>query len=263
MVLGVVVTYNPNISELEKNILAIKNQIDKVVIFDNKSVNQDEIVILCKKIAVEIIVNNENIGLGAAYNFVFKRDFSDFDYFTTFDQDTFIKENTINNLISLFAVAEKVGIVGPSFVKKHLQIYSDYSFVDSLIQSCSVFSKDVLSNAGYFNEKLFIDSVDFEYCLRAQLLGFKIIRSNRLYIVHDLGSPKNKYGMSYIEHSALRNYYIARNHRYLSSKFITKFPHFIIKKNFFFGVHCLKLIFLDQDLTKVKHIIKGLGDKVT
>ncbi len=37
MILGVIVTYNPNLQDLERNIIAIKSQLDKLVLFDNNS----------------------------------------------------------------------------------------------------------------------------------------------------------------------------------------------------------------------------------
>lgn len=261
MILGVIVTYNPNLKDLEKNIIAIKDQLNKLVVFDNNSIDQNFLIDLCAKLGIEIIPNQDNIGLGAAYNLVFKKYFSDFDYFITFDQDTFLEQDVISRLLPLFAVSEKTGIVGPSFTKPNFKTHNDYSFVDSLIQSCSIFSKKVLETVGYFNEKLFIDSVDFEYCLRVQLEGNKIIRSNSVFIAHDLGVTKRRYGFLYIEHSALRNYYMARNHKYLTIKYLKKFPYFILKKNFFFFLHFLKLIFLDQDFNKLKSLSKGLKEK--
>lgn len=261
MILGVIVTYNPNLKDLEKNIVAIKGQLNKLVVFDNNSLNQDFLVDLCVKLDVEIMANPENIGLGSAYNFVFKKYYSAFDYFTTFDQDTFLDQDVIPRLLPLFDVSKNAGIVGPSFIKSNFKTDIDYSFVDSLIQSCSVFPKKVLETVGYFNEKLFIDSVDFEYCLRVQLGGYKIIRSNSVFIAHSLGVAKKRYGLSYIEHSALRNYYMARNHRYLTRRYFKKFPYFILKKNLFFFLHFLKLIFLDQDINKIKSLSKGLKEE--
>lgn len=261
MILGVIVTYNPNLQDLERNIIAIKSQLDKLVLFDNNSTDQDFLVHLGAKWDIEIMANQQNIGLGAAYNFVFKKHFSDFDYFVTFDQDTFLDQDVIPRLLPLFDVSEKAGIVGPSFIKSNFKTGIDYSFVDSLIQSCSVFPKKVLETVGCFNEKLFIDSVDFEYCLRVQLGGYKIIRSNSVFIAHSLGVAKKRYGLSYIEHSSLRNYYMARNHRYLTRRYFKKFPYFILKKNLFFFLHFLKLIFLDQDINKIKSLSKGLKEE--
>jgi rhamnosyltransferase len=261
MILGVIVTYNPNFKDLERNIIAIKGQLNKLIVFDNNSTNQDFLMDLSVKWNIEILLHPDNIGLGAAYNLVFKKYFSDFDYFVTFDQDTFLDQDVIPRLLSLFDVSEKAGIVGPSFIKSNFKTNNGYSFVDSLIQSCSIFPKEVLETVGYFDEKLFIDSVDFEYCLRVQLGGYKIIRSNSVFIAHDLGVAKKRYGLSYIEHSALRNYYMARNHKYLTRRYFKNFPYFILKKNFFFFLHCLKLIFLDQDFNKVKSVSKGLKEK--
>lgn len=261
-ILGVIVSYNPNLQDLERNIVAMLGQLDCLVVFDNNSLEQGSLVKLCLKNDVEIIANPENVGLGAAYNFVFKKYFPDFDYFVTFDQDTFLEQSVIPRLLPLFDVADRVGIVGPSFVKTNFKGGNDYTFVDSLIQSCSIFPKQVLKKVGFFNEKLFIDSVDFEYCLRVQSENYKIIRSNSIFIAHDLGVAKKRYGLSYIEHSALRNYYMARNHKYLSLKYFKKFPYFILKKNFFFFLHFLKLIFLDQDFSKLKSLSKGFKENI-
>lgn len=258
MILGVIVTHNPNLEDLTKNIYAIKCQLDKLVIFDNNSVNQDSLKDLSSKWNIEIIAFKENIGLGAAYNFVFKRYFNLFDYFVTFDQDTLLQHDAIKRLLLLFEVTPKVGIVGPSYINSYSNINQNYIFVDSLIQSCSIYPKIVFKEVGYFNEKLFIDSVDFEYCLRVQIGGYKIIKSTRVFISHELGIAKKRYGITYTDHSAFRNFYIARNHKYISKIFFYNFPYFILKKNVFFFLHILKLIFLDQNLNKLKSLIKGL-----
>jgi GT2 family glycosyltransferase len=52
--------------------------------------NQDLLINLVSKFHIEVINNNTNIGLGAAYNFVFKKHFVGFDYFVTLDQDTLL-----------------------------------------------------------------------------------------------------------------------------------------------------------------------------
>lgn len=261
MVLGIIVTYNPNIVDLKKNILAINPQLDKLVVFDNASEKIQEINELCNILNVEFIKSNKNIGLGAAYNFVINSN-NNFDYLVTFDQDTFLEVNTIKQLLNLFTVNLSVGIVGPSFFKKRINSKNDYVEVDYLIQSCSIFSKIVINRVGLFNENLFIDSVDFEYCLRALKLKFKIIKSTNIFIEHNLGIRKKKFGINFIQHNALRNYYISRNHKFLTIKYIRHFPNFILRKNFFFMIHILKLIFLDQDLKKIKSLIKGLRDSV-
>ena len=46
---GGIITYQPDLFRLTENIKAIKNQVEKLVIIDNGSDNQDEMVSLCKK----------------------------------------------------------------------------------------------------------------------------------------------------------------------------------------------------------------------
>ena len=262
MTLGVIVTYNPNIIDLKKNLIAIQSQLDKLVLYDNASENISEINTLCTEINIICIKSDRNIGLGAAYNFVINMYRSDFDYLITFDQDTFLKSDTIEKLLELFKVDVNVGIVGPSFSKREKFYKREYSQVDYLIQSCCIFSKEVIAKVGFFNEKLFIDSVDFEYCLRALISKFKIFKSNTVFIDHNLGVLKKRFGLSYIQHNVLRNYYISRNHKYLTIKYLKVFPYFIIRKNLFFIIHIFKLLFLDQDLKKIQSIVKGLRDNV-
>jgi rhamnosyltransferase len=262
MVLGILVTYNPIFLDLEKNINAILPQLDKLVIFDNNSDNKNILIDLCLKLRIELILNPINIGLGSAYNRVIKDNLQNYGYFITFDQDTLIQERSINKLLNLFSINRDIGIVGPSFNKRHLKRRHDYTFVDTIIQSSALFSKECFLKSNFFHEKLFIDSVDFEYCLRVRLAGLKILQSNRVWIDHNIGNINRKYGFSYIEHSSLRNYYIGRNHKYLTMKYLTRFPYFILKKNIFFFLHVSKLLFLDQEINKVRSIFRGLKENI-
>jgi rhamnosyltransferase len=254
-IIAVIVTYNPIEEDLFRNIEFILPQVDKLVIFDNASSNSKSLRLLNKHSNIEIIFSSENIGLGAAYNKIIESNYKDFDYLITLDQDTQVPMNLVNNLLCLFSKND-IGIVGPSFEKRG-QKYIPFEEVDVLIQSACVFKMKLFDKVGLFNAEYFIDSIDFEFCLRAKLMGYKILRSNYDYINHNLGVRKTFLFINYTSHNSIRNFYISRNHVDLSFRFFRHFPFFIIKKNIFFIMHIIKIILFERDLVLLRSIIKG------
>ena len=63
-----IVTYNPEMALLEKNIRSIKGQINTVIVVDNASANITEIEKLCELLEVPILRNKQNLGIAAALN---------------------------------------------------------------------------------------------------------------------------------------------------------------------------------------------------
>ena len=258
MTLAVIVTYNPNLFELKINLLKISKQFKKLIIFDNNSNNLLDIEIFCIENNFLLIKNQINHGLPFAYNQVIKSNILNYDYFATFDQDTLIPDNYLSNLLPLFNTYPKVGVVGPSFAKSSRINNKEFYSSDMLLQSGSIISKKVFQDIGFFHEPLFIDAVEFDFFLRARYSGYKLIKSNTVFINHTIGEKKRSFGIHYTSHSAIRNFYFSRNHIYLTRTYFLKFPFFILKKNIFFLLHIIKIIFLDRDANKIKNIFYGL-----
>jgi rhamnosyltransferase len=115
----------------------------------------------------------------------------------------------------------------------------------------------LFNEIGGFNEKYFIDSVDFEFCLRVKKKGYRVLMSNTDYIKHELGVRKNMSFFSIITHSSIRNFYIARNHVDLSLRYFRYFPIFIVKKNIFFVLHFFKLLLFERNVKSIGYFISG------
>ncbi|WP_270089163.1 glycosyltransferase [Sphingobacterium sp. SYP-B4668] len=262
-IFGILVTYNSDIQKLERNIESILDQVDKVVIFDNGSGNREDIAKSDIIGRCEVYYSDKNIGLGGAYNYWLNKYCQNYSYFVTFDQDTWIPSNTLVLLQSILDSNRNIGIVGPSFSRSNSSTTEDGKVLDTytIIQSCCLFRTELLQKVGGFNEDYFIDSVDFEYCLRVGKAGYRVVKYDGVTIEHSLGSAKRKFGINYYSHNCLRNYYIARNHRHISSTYFMDFPYFILKKNFFFVLHILKVLFLEMDMKKIKCLFKGLMNK--
>ena len=67
------------------------------------------------------------------------------------------------------------------------------------------------------NDLLFIDGVDTDWCERAIMLGFNLIKVQNIYLKHKIGSKRiNLFGIKKSYHDQdLRVYYIMRNSLYL------------------------------------------------
>jgi len=83
---------------------------------------------------------------------------------------------------------------------------------------------------GWFREELFIDQVDFEYCLRLRARGYQIAECEGATLLHTLGAPKiySLFGRRLFgttNHSAARRYYLARNRIWLLKKYWGLYPY--------------------------------------
>ncbi|OPC00332.1 hypothetical protein BAS09_16745 [Elizabethkingia ursingii] len=260
-ILSIIVTYNPNLEEFHRNIESIANQSSLCVVVDNNSHNQKDIEKIVENTYNSIIIKNlENIGLGKAYNMALNKYLGDYSFFATFDQDSFISEKTLDTLSQILEKNHIIGVVGPLFSYECSVVLNTGNLIykDSIIQSSAVFRSDLYYKIGGFKEDYFIDSVDFEYCLRIAANNYKVAIFDGIRIQHSLGEQRKKLGISYYSHSALRNFYIARNHMKISKEYYQRFPKFVFKKNIFFLIHFLKLVFLEQDLKKINSFFKGL-----
>ena len=92
-ILAAIVTYNPDLERLQKNINAIEPQVEHLIIVDNGSKNINLISRIkgeCK-IKIDLIENKENIGIASALNqaldYAYK---NNFDWILTLDKIVFV-----------------------------------------------------------------------------------------------------------------------------------------------------------------------------
>lgn len=262
-ILAIIVTYNPSVELLEKNINSILPQVDALFLFDNGSVNAQEIHEIQKRKHFKGVYNEENVGLGRAYNSILFGNLDQYDYFVTFDQDTSILPQTIDTLVNILEEHHNIGVIGPVFSRDTSVVNKkgDLVLKSAVIQSCAIFRSSVAREVGCFNEDYFIDSVDFEYCLRIRKKGFKVALFNGVQIQHNLGERKRSLGFNFFSHNKIRNYYIARNHMKITKQYFRDFPAFVIKKNIFFFLHITKVVFLERNRDKIQYLWKGITNQ--
>ena len=84
--------------------------------------------------------------------------------------------------------------------------------VDFLITSGSLLRCGLIGSIGGMDERLFIDSVDFEWSFRAKAAGYRLVATFATYLEHRRGDSIRRIGPLPIRlHSAARLYYMYRN----------------------------------------------------
>ena len=95
--------------------------------------------------------------------------------------------------------------------RKNREFLPRMEFVNMAIASANIISLPAWEEVGKFDDKLFIDEVDNDFCIRLKLKGYNILLFNTCYVDHELGKrffsifPKINY------ESSFRLFYIFRN----------------------------------------------------
>jgi len=197
-VLAGIVSYNPDINRFKENIKQVLEQVNKVVIFDNASRNFEEIKILVDKIPNVVLINNQsNDGIATALNKIMEyADNQGYNWVLSLDQDSIIDKNMVRSF-EKFMNDENVGMICP-FVIDSRRRYMRYEFEDELdeqemcITSGSMTSVEVWKKVARFDDWLFIDLVDNDFCKRLRLYGYKIIRVNKVLLNQEFGKIQTK-----------------------------------------------------------------------
>ena len=208
-----IVLYNPELKNLYFN---LKNWEDsKVVLIDNASDNIQKIEeAIIKKENVILIKNSINMGIAHALNQIMEYAVeNNFQWVLTLDQDSkFPKEGIqvyLKNISKQIAIITcRIQNVNTTMIEKYLV---EKEYVNDCITSGAFNNVEVWKRLQGFDEWLFIDYVDFEYCIRVRKQNYKILKCNSVLMQHSLGNLeiKNFLGKKiYVtNHSPLRRYY--------------------------------------------------------
>ena len=275
-VCAVIVTYNCS-AALARNVELLRPQVGRLLIVDNGSGREslallEEIHRYC---ACEIIYNGANLGIAAALNLgVDYAARNGYEWLTTFDQDSEMPEDFVKCLLQTFEEAtpnEMVGMVLPRYVDTSTgvevpQMNLRAGTLIIGITSGSLTRLDVFRSCGRFEEKLFIDGVDTEFCLRINWMGWRIIESDRAILRHALGHTTSRnlpMGRKLLtsNHSAARRYYMARNRMYLWIKYLVRYPQWTFGDMRRTGWEILTIILMESGkFNKIAFTARGFSD---
>lgn len=259
-----IVTFNPDIERLRENIHSIINQISILIISDNGSENINEIEELISQYNnIVIIKNYSNIGIAAALNKIFNYAYSSgYQWVLTLDQDSVCPENMVEELYK--NNANNVGIICPLIWdinrKNNVELLDESKNIKRCITSGALTSVKAWKEIEGFDEKMFIDGVDFDFCDRLILANYLIVEVHKIALKHEIGHISyHKFLMFKVavkNHSAFRKYYIAKNIVYLDRK--NKLRSYPIKTILRLSKQiALVILYEDDKAYKLRNIIKG------
>ncbi len=135
------------------------------------------------------------------------------------------------------------------------------------IASGSLIPMKVIEQIGMMNEDLCIDQVDFEWCLRAIIAGYKIIAVRDAMLEHQLGKCRDfkmlNMCITTSNHNPTRRYYIYRNRLRLWRIYGLRLPAFVLFDICAIIFDLGKITFLEANKrAKFKAILKGVRDAI-
>ena len=186
-VCAVMVTYNPEPS-FEQNVRALLPQVGKLIIVDNQSAAAGHSVVArtAASCEVEVIWNQHNRGIAAGLNAGIDRALATgtYSWIATFDQDSRVPADYVAAILESYSACpfrDEVAIVGANY--NQIQDCGDnpiptrkgfvFREIKSAITSGSLVKSTVFGICGRYDESLFMDYVDHEFCLRLRKHGFQ------------------------------------------------------------------------------------------
>ena len=278
---AVIITYNVE-NDFKNRINKLKGKVNEIIVVDNGS--KAETISMLKELEKEItiIYLEKNKGIAYALNKGIKYSIEKgYDWILTLDHDSIVTDDMIKNMLKCYEgfdqeLKEKVAMLVPVHVEEkeyennniinNEEVASKlYTEVLTEITSGALTKSSIYKNVGLYDEKLFIDLVDHDYCLALNKKGFKVIQVNSAVLIHNLGDSikKSILGLKMIptNHSPLRRYYMRRNRHYIWDKYKQDFPGWGLTDKRRFITENLKIILFENNkIEKLKYIREVIRD---
>lgn len=279
-VAAIIVSYNPDKNLLDSvNLLIL--QVEKIIIVDNGSIEEKRKDISSIKDInnerIEIIFNEENLGIATALNIGVREALKQgFNWILTMDQDSKASKDMVEKMFEVYnnideKERESILSIFPNFVDERIQsieensVMNTYEYVDADITSGNLVNSEVFDKVGFFDDSLFIDLVDTDFCMRLNEKNIKMIKVRDAILYHSLGESQSvksilgKFNTS--NHSALRRYYMTRNRFYIWEKYKDLNSFTLNRDKKLFKKEFIKIILGEKDkVNKIKMVFKGYKD---
>jgi len=275
-VCGVVVTFHP-LPEDIVNLSILRPQVEGMVVVDNGSTgaNLERLREASGEAHFELIENGENLGLAEGLNLGAKWARSQgFEWVMFFDQDSAVTPGLVDTMMREFTthpLREQVALIVPRYVDRRTgrilpARYNGDGTLKFAMTSGSLMPLSLLEEQGWFEVGLFIGGIDFDYSLRVQCAGYKLLECKDAVLLHAPSSPRvhRLFGATIFmtsNYGAIRRYYSERNRVWLRRKYIGKFPAICLELYWSSLKEAIKVIIGEEDKwQKIRYIVWGMLD---
>lgn len=244
-VTSITIAFNPDPARLAEQILALQGQVDEMLIVDNRSEPPAEELVRrhagfdSTRPRPRFLTLDENRGVAAGFNIGAREAAAGGAQFVLLlDDDSIPAPDMVAKLLAAYRRCEEIpgalaiAAVGPRVNDRRNP--REYPFIrlgwfynprlrcddpdgvvacDLLISSGSLIPMEALARVGEFDEALFIDSVDLEWCSRARARQFALYGACGARLDHRLGDGRQVFmnAVKLVVHPPLRVYYMTRN----------------------------------------------------
>lgn len=193
-----IVSFNPDDGRLRQNISSVVGQVSEVIVFDNGSSNVESVLsVAASNDRVSVLPSKDNLGMAFALNALAEEAISrNYSCILFLDQDSVAGPGMVESQIEL--MSEDVGIVCPCVVDRNALEAEDWfqsqEETNFTITSGSLVNLSAYEAIGGYDERLFVDWVDFDFCHNLRLHDYRIVRAGKAELVHELG--RKEYALS-------------------------------------------------------------------
>ncbi len=249
-VTAVVVTHNPP-AGFAARLETVLQQVGRVIVCDNGSAHTPELP-QSHASNIHLLDMGENRGIAAALNAgIAQAHAQGATHALLLDHDSTPAAGMVEALLNSGKSVANVAIRVPRIRYGHPQIrcrwpqaYGRWRFrfayadnmstaqpVDLAIGSGMLLDLSIWHRHGGFDETLFIDLVDTEYCLYLRRLGYAVVAVPQAELQHSLGEVQQRRLLGIktypTHHSAARHYTINRNRIVLSYRYGWRYPNWL------------------------------------
>jgi rhamnosyltransferase len=275
-VCAVIVTFRPRAQDFA-NLAKLRPQVEQLVVVDNGSCDQvlQQLRVASHELNYELIENGSNLGIGAALNIGVKwAQANGAKWVALFDQDSSVTDGFMAQMLvdfEYFQTQRNIMLLIPRYkdpqsgVERVCGLDKDGGpFVT--ITSGSLLPVTAFETCGYFNEDLFIYTVDDEYSLRLRSQGYSIALSPHAVLLHASGIPSyyKIFGKAWFQTTNYRpgvRYYISRNRIWMALEYGARYPRWArgaLRASFI--DLCRLTIAEDSRWAKVRMVFLGFRD---
>lgn len=222
-----VILYNFDLNIIN-NIIFMSKIFDKIFVFDNSDSIHDtnQVNWFENTPSIEYLKANNNKGLAYGLNVNCKRALREkYNWIMLLDQDGVVSAEMIEEMKKFIIEKNEknnLGAVGPIIEDRQRRKpkQKGQKNQDVLITSGMVINLEAFIKVGMFNKKLFLDYVDYDYCLRLKNKGYKVLQNLNAILQHNIYDKTiiiDEYKVDKL--SSIRYYYASRNFLYMMKEY--------------------------------------------
>lgn len=277
-----IVLYNPDLYRLQANLDAVADQVQEVFLIDNGSENRDKIAGLIEQYDnCRLLCNPSNMGIAYALNRLMEAaDANGYGWLLTLDDDSVCDRDMVQKL-GRHRKLKRAAIICPQARDDHMVRQSsemdpgfkgseaDAKFrrVRDCITAGALTSVAAWRAVGGFDETMFIDFVDIEFCIRLRKAGYEIWQISHTYVHQQYGAISGSFTLLgkrfyLFNYSPFRVYYSVRNQIYCMKKH-RDYTGTIKPLVFLLGYIGKRIIFEKNRKESVIAVARGIKDGVS